>query len=305
MKGSKQEKRMDLKENMSVKDFVKELNGSGFNGKRLAEAVDIYKAMMNDKNCIKVLGCGGALIAGGLRNVFVKFIKKGFVDVLIPTGAILTHDLIETFGVHHYQGSSITDDVKLAKEETMRIYDVFLPKKGYLKVEEELQKILPLLPQKEMSPCEFLYELGKHIKDENSIIKACYDHNVKIFCPSITDSVLGFQLWMFSQNHALKINPQLDTEDIQNLVWKKDATFGLTILGGGVGKHYLPLMMQVSGKEISYAIQITLDRPEHGGVSGAHLEEAKSWRKLSADALSTTIISDVTIAFPLIVAALI
>ena len=305
MKGSRQEKRINIRENMTVKEFMNELNGAGFNGKRLAEAVEIYKAMMNDKNCIKVLGCGGALIAGGLRNVFVKFIKKGFVDVLIPTGAILTHDLIESFGVHHYQGSSTTDDVKLSKEETMRIYDVFLPKKGYLKVEEELMKILPLLPQKEMSPSEFLYGLGKHMKDENSIIKACYENNVKIFCPSITDSVLGFHLWMFSQNNKLKINPQLDTEQIMNLVWKKEATFGLTILGGGVGKHYLPLMMQVSGKEINYAIQITLDRPEHGGVSGAHLEEAKSWRKLSADALSTTIISDVTIAFPLIVAALI
>ena len=77
----------------------------------------------------------------------------------------------------------------------------------------ELGEALPELPQEEMSPKEFLYELGKHIKDENSIIKACYDMNVPIFCPSITDSMLGFQIWMYSQTKKLKVNSQLDIRD--------------------------------------------------------------------------------------------
>ncbi|GAH75799.1 unnamed protein product, partial [marine sediment metagenome] len=34
---------------------------------------------------------------------------------------------------------------------------------------------------------------------ENSILKACHDMNVPIFCPSLTDSVLGFQAWMYGQ----------------------------------------------------------------------------------------------------------
>ena len=303
MKDSREEKRMDIWPNMTIKEFIKELNGAGYTGKRVSEAVEIYKAMLADKKCVKVIGAGGALIAGGMRNTFVKAIRNKLVDIMIVTGAILTHDLIEAFGVHHYQGSSIVDDVKLAKEDTVRLFDVYLPKKGFLVHEEEIQKILPKLPQKEMSPSEFIYELGKHIKDENSIIKAATDMNVKIFAPSITDSMIGFQAWMYSQDHALKVNPQLDIRDIMDVVWKNER-FGLMILGGGIGKHFLAGMMQVSGKSLSYSIQITLDRPEHGGVSGMHMSEAKSWKKLAPDALFTDIVCDVTLAFPLIIAAL-
>src|SRR3989344_7233806 len=176
--------RMEIWPNMSLKEFTKELEGAGFTAKRLAEAIEIYKRMLDDKECYKVLGAGGALIAGGMRNVFVKLIHAKMIDALILTGSILTHDLIESFGVQHYQGKAIVDDVKLAKEGTMRIYDVFLPKQGFLVHEEEIQKILPKLPQKELSPSELLFELGKHIKDENSIIRACTDTNTKIFAPS-------------------------------------------------------------------------------------------------------------------------
>lgn len=141
------------------------------------------------------------------------------------------------------------------------------------------------------------------LKDEDSIIKACADMNVPIFSPSITDSMLGFQVWVYSQDHELKLNPQLDIKDIMDIVWQ-DKKFGALILGGGVPKHFIAGMMQASGKELDYAIQVTLDRPEHGGVSGAHLKEAKSWKKVAADALITDVICDVTLAFPLIVAGL-
>ena len=84
----------------------------------------------------------------------------------------------------------------------------------------------------------------------------------------------------------------------------KKKKYGAIILGGGVPKHFVAGMMQVTGNSLNYAIQITMDRPEHGGVSGAPLREAKSWKKVATDALTTDIICDVTIAFPLLVAAL-
>ncbi|OGM01322.1 hypothetical protein A3K72_02990 [Candidatus Woesearchaeota archaeon RBG_13_36_6] len=304
MKGSRLKKRADVKPNMTVSEFVNEMGGAGFTAKRLSEAVEIYKMMIDDNNCIKVLTAAGALVAGGMRNIFVRMIRAGLVDVFITTGgSVLTHDLIEAFGVEHKQGSAFTDDVKLAKENVVRIYDIFLEKRGYSVLEDEVQKILPNLPQEEISPSGLLRELGKQIKDENSIIKACADMNVPIFCPSITDSMLGFQIWMYSQNHKLKMNPQLDIRDIMDIVWQ-EKRFGAMILGGGVPKHFIAGMMQASGKELNYAIQITLDRAEHGGVSGAHLKEAKSWRKVAADAPVTDVICDVTLAFPLIVASL-
>jgi len=58
---------------------------------------------------------------------------------------------------------------------------------------------------------------------------------------------------------------------------------------------------QIADKPLMYAVQITMDRPEGGGVSGAKLEEAKSWRKVHPKAKVVDITCDATIALPLIV----
>ncbi|RLE46461.1 MAG: deoxyhypusine synthase, partial [Candidatus Methanomethylicota archaeon] len=54
-----------------------------------------------------------------------------------------------------------------------------------------------------------------------------------------------------------------------------------------------------------YAVQITTDSPHFGGLSGATLEEAKSWCKLKPDAKAVTVYCDATIALPLIYAYLV
>jgi deoxyhypusine synthase len=46
-----------------------------------------------------------------------------------------------------------------------------------------------------------------------------------------------------------------------------------------------------------------IDTPENGGLSGATLEEAKSWGKVGAKAKAVTVYCDATIALPVIVAA--
>jgi len=47
-----------------------------------------------------------------------------------------------------------------------------------------------------------------------------------------------------------------------------------------------------------------MDRPEHGGSSGAELREGKSWGKLKFKAKYVDVICDFTIALPIIVASL-
>lgn len=295
--------RMRVWKNMSVKQLMDEFGKAGFSAKRLGEAASIYKKMLKNKNCIKILTIAGALIAGGMRDVFVKAINSNLVDIIVTTGSILTHDLIEAFGVKHTQGDAYANDIKLSKRNINRIYNVFLPNKGYIILEKKLQKIFPKLPQERMSPRKFLHLLGQHIEDKNSLIRIAFKKKIPIFCPSITDSILGFQVWMYGQDHNLKIDSQLDIADFLDLIWKKKK-YGAIILGGGVPKHFIAGMMQVTGNSLNYAIQITMDRPEHGGVSGAPLREAKSWKKVATDALTTDVICDATIAFPLLVAAL-
>ena len=53
----------------------------------------------------------------------------------------------------------------------------------------------------------------------------------------------------------------------------------------------------------SYAVQLTGDRPDLGGLSGATLDEARSWGKLTEEASAVTVYGDATILLPLLVAA--
>ena len=74
---------------------------------------------------------------------------------------------------------------------------------------------------------------------------------------------------------------------------------GVLYVGGGVPKNYIQQALQIS-KGASYAIQITMDRPEPGGSSGAGIEEGISWGKLHEKAQFVNVINDATVALPLL-----
>ena len=65
-------------------------------------------------------------------------------------------------------------------------------------------------------------------------------------------------------------------------------------------KNYTLQAALMASRQYNYAVQVTMDRVETGGLSGADLEETKSWGKLEPDAETVTIISDLTIALPII-----
>jgi deoxyhypusine synthase len=52
-----------------------------------------------------------------------------------------------------------------------------------------------------------------------------------------------------------------------------------------------------------YAFQITMDRPDWGGLSGSTLGEAQSWGKIDAEATHTMAHVEMSVALPLIFGA--
>ncbi|UCC21275.1 MAG: deoxyhypusine synthase family protein [Promethearchaeota archaeon] len=288
-----------IDEDTNIVELIKSLKNTGFNAKRLALACEIYKEMIIDEECIKFFGLAGALVPVGLQRIIYDFIAEGFIDVLVTTGANLTHDLAEALGYHHLQGSidinGINDEV-LHSEEINRIYDVFMPNKVYERIEDFISKIK--IPDNQMSVSSFLSYLGSQLpKTSYSILRICYDKEIPIFCPAFTDSGLAMQLGFHYQN--LNLNHFKDMLKMVNIAWDAK-TAGVCILGGGVPKNFIMQSLQFCPNSATYAIQITMDRPEPGGLSGASLREAISWGKISEKAKYSTIISDVTIALPLL-----
>jgi len=288
-----------INEKDSIIDLISSLKDTGFNAKRLAVACEIYKNMIQDKDCVKFFGLAGALVPAGMQKVIYDFIDEGFVDVLVTTGASLTHDIAETLGYHHLQGdinAREVDDSSLHNQELNRIYDVFLPNKVYEGIEDFVSKLE--ISDETMPVSSFLKILGDKLpENESSILKICAEKNVPIFCPAFTDSGLALQLGFHHQN--LNLNHFKDMLKMVDLAWSAKRA-GVCIVGGGVPKNFIMQSLQFCPNSAQYAIQITMDRPEQGGLSGATLSEAISWGKVSEKAEFSTVISDATIALPLI-----
>jgi deoxyhypusine synthase len=289
---------------MRIADIAFEMSKSGVLGAgKFAQAVDITKNIFFKKyTCF--LSLAGPMVAGGLRQIIRDLIDDDYVNVIISTGANVTHDLIEALGYRHKIGTSKANDIKLKKSGIGRIYDINIGMEAFEGLEKWVYKILNELnneTKKNLAGYELLWEFGRKLKDNNSILKTCYKKKVPIICPGIQDSMLGMNLWTYSTFNKLMINSLKDLSKLTEISFESKR-IGAIIIGGGLPKHHLLMANTIRGG-VDVAIQITMDRPEAGGLSGAPLEEAISWRKIRNERKVSNLVGDATILFPLIVAA--
>ena len=115
-------------------DSMREMS---FTSRDAARAADIFKLMLEDKDCTTMLTLAGSTSAGGCMNVYADMIKYNMIDVVVATGAsIVDMDFFEALGYKHYQGTPFVDDHMLRENYVDRIYDTYID-------EEQLQKAMP------------------------------------------------------------------------------------------------------------------------------------------------------------------
>ena len=293
---------MAVKEKMSVLELIEQMGGSGVLGAgRMYQATKLLAEVLEDEDTAVFMSVAGPMVPGGLRKVIRDMIDTGMIDVLITSGANITHDLLEAFGGRHYKGMK-EDDEKLCQQGIGRIGDIYTKSEDFEVFEHEITEILTKITEKDkfLSIREFLTKIGSSLMDENSILQTASKRNIPVYAPGLIDSMLGLQLWMFTQDNKLHLDASGDMSELSDIVFgsKKVAT---VILGGGLPKHYALASNLLKGG-VDAAIQITMDRGESGSLSGAPLEEAKSWSKAKAGSNLVTVIGDATIIFPLMLA---
>lgn len=292
-------KQVDIRPNMTTVELLDAMKNGGFTCRKVALATDLLEQMIQDDGCTLFVGLAGALIPGGMRKILRIMIEKNMVNCIVTTGANISHDLLETSGGSHYHGSEHLNDDKLNEMQMSRIFSTLIPYESFVKFEAMAQKILKNIPDQRMSSQQFLFELGRYVDDPQSIVRAAFLKKVPIFSPSFVDSMLGVQAWLFSQTTPFYIDVLKDHSEFTKIVYETER-MGALFLGGGVPKHFIMNGSQLHSG-LSYAIQITMDRPEHGGVSGASVKEAISWGKVASKAKWIDITSDVTLVLPLMV----
>jgi deoxyhypusine synthase len=288
--------------NMTVEELIGEYAGCAFGAGRLAEAVDVYYEMLASEKTTKFFGLAGAMTPAGMRNIVADLIRDGYIDVLVTTGANMVHDTVEALGLHHYKGTACSNDLQLRQECIDRIYDVYLPDQHFTDLEEFLQEIYAGLPKENLSIRQVLSEIGKNLEDDSSILKTAADMGVPVYCPALQDSVIGLQAWLYKEGNPFTVDAFADMHEFMEICFEAESA-GAFLIGGGVPKNYILQSMLVTPKSFDYAIQLTMDRPETGGLSGATLDEAQSWGKVGENAKAVTVYADATITLPLMVAA--
>jgi deoxyhypusine synthase len=296
---------MKLQNDMSVGQLIEEMKATGVLGAgNVGKAAELVVEMFSDPDYTVFLTLAGAVVPAGFRQVIADLIENECINVLVTTGSNMVHDMVEALGYRHMVGTFSAEDRKLRRQNIGRIGDIYIQQEAFQALEKWLFKTVESIPEerrRRISATELLNEIGQRIPDKSSILATAARKKVPIICPALVDSIAGFQLWVFGQDKTLRIDPLLDVEILMDEVYDAKKA-GMIILGGGVPKHFA-LFANTFREGVDAAVQITMDRPEPGGLSGASLDEAISWGKVKPKGRAVTVVCDATIAFPLIVAA--
>ncbi len=293
---------LHVKPEMTVNELVEAMGKAGaYNGGSLARAADIWEQMLRDKETTKFFGLAGAMVPAGMGGIVSDLIKDGHIDILVSTGANLTHDIIEAIGCRHFHGTAFCDDIELRRDEINRIYDVYLPNEAFEHFEEFMQGVFgELEPGSTISISALLEHIGKHAK--SGILHTAARKKIPVYNPAVQDSMIGLQFWLFSQTNKVTVDAFADMPALMDRCFTAKKA-GAMLVGGGVPKNFILQSMLMTPNGFSYAIQLTGDRPDLGGLSGATLDEARSWGKITEDAQAVTVYGDATITLPVLAAA--
>ena len=297
----------------SVSELLERMRRTGFQGRQLGEAFQVWKKMLR-ADCVILMGLAGAMVPAGMRSLVVAMIRNRLIDCLVSTGANLFHDLHETLGHHHYQGSPHTDDLVLAENLVDRMYDVLANEDEFRAHDRLLGEFAASLDSsRPYTTREFLYRLGRHLgrsARQDGILTAAAEASVPIYCPAIGDSSIGIGIAAHRHNVGNQLMFDVIGDVLETAYIAQTAPTAVVYFGGGTPKNFIQqtevtlLNMSEMAEGHKYAIQIVTDAPHWGGLSGCTFQEAQSWGKIARDAHMVTCHCDSTIAMPILVSAL-
>ncbi|MCL2358166.1 MAG: deoxyhypusine synthase family protein [Nitrososphaerota archaeon] len=314
-----------------ISQLLKEMSRTAYQGRKLGEAVDVWENMLKEKDLVIALGFAGSMSTAGQWTVINWLMENRFIDVLVSTGANVSEDIVDAMGLGYWQGSHMVNDEELLDADVNRYYDVFGKETDYREMEDLVTDYVMTCNQDyQYTSAEFLHGLGQFLNKKNipAITAVAAANNVPIFSPAMVDSAYG-ETFLLAKNkgHNVHIDSVKEFDQFVQ-IGTKTKEVGVIYVGGGVPKDLTQLIaisvspmtedQGVQGRKgglrkslqeyyypHKYAIQITTDSPQWGGLSGCTLEEAISWGKINSQTGTRAVCyCDATIALPLIAHAL-
>src|SRR5512136_890437 len=271
---------------MTVDELVSQMDKAwGFTAGKLAVGLRILEKMIEDRKCVKFISFTGNLVATGTRGALKELVKRKLVDVVVTTCGTVDHDLARSWR-DYYKGSFLMSDAKLRQQNINRLGNVLVPNDSYgVVIERKIQSLL------------------QDLCNETSILYWAARNDIPVYVPGMTDGAVGYQIWLFSQDHDFRLNMLKDSGELSEIVFNARKT-GALLVGGGISKHHTLWWNQFKDG-LDYAIYVSTADELDGSLSGARPREAVSWGKISEKAKKVMIEGDASVILPIMVSVLI
>src|SRR5712692_6152684 len=186
--------------------------------------IKIWMRMLTDPDRPLIFfGLSGAMIAGGMRRILRDMIAFHAIDVLVSTGANLSHDLYESLGGRHYIANHHIDDPTLRDMRIDRVYDTYADDVIFTKTDEFVEEFADSLQPRSYSSRELCQLMGERVKDEYGIMATASRERLPVFCPALADSSIGMALTVYRNEKReagqppMIYDPMVDNLEIMSL----------------------------------------------------------------------------------------
>jgi deoxyhypusine synthase len=306
LEGFPEIKGYDFEKEFSFDEFIDSFKSTGIQAANLGKAIEITNQMIDDKAFI-FLSFTSNMISSGLREIIRFLVKHKYVHALSTTAGGVEEDIIKCLKPF-VSGTFDIPGRMLLEKGVGRIGNIFAPYDRYLYFEKFMSPFFERIykgykkRKKPYAPSEFIHELGREINNEESVLYWAYKNNIPVFCPALVDGSIGDLLHFQKMSKKdFYIDIVGDQTKIINLALNNDKA-GAIVLGGGVAKHYV-FNANIFRDGLDYAVYITTATEHDASDSGGNPQEAITWAKIKANAPNIKVLTEASIAFPLLVAA--
>jgi deoxyhypusine synthase len=300
-----------------VSALLTRMSRSAFQGRKLGEAFETWKSMIDGDSLI-CLGLAGSMASAGLWPLATWLVERGYVDLIVSTSANVTEDLLEQRGAAFYRlEPERADDERLWRDGYYRFYDHVVAKDDYDGMEDFTSGFFEDLARRwtdaAIPGVVFMREFGRWLEAQGlgrSVAATCARHGVPLFVPAAPDGPLAEGYRAAAQRRPV-VDFFRDYElalRIMDRYMAPGRGTSAVFVGGGVPKDFIQItatsVCAIRGGEASphrAAIQITTDNAVFGGLGGASVaSEGISWGKESPAGRNVMVFADFSIALPLL-----
>ncbi|OYT72861.1 MAG: hypothetical protein CFK52_03390 [Chloracidobacterium sp. CP2_5A] len=305
---------IEIDRDRSVAGLLAKFEATSFQARNLAIAHNIWLNMLDDA-CTIALGVSGPLIPAGMRRLVAWLIRNRYVDVVITDGLTVFHDVHESLGRQHYQGSPFTAASELQTHGIARLYDTLLSEEEAREADEWLRSFVNMQDMtRPYATREFLNLLGHELSEiasEDGILTAAYKARVPVFCPGVTTSPLvrGIAAGRIDRKSPFLFDVIQDVVEMAHVL-VGSTNVGALYFGSSLCSDFVR-QSQATGtvvnarlRPLKYVVQVTLDALHSGSATLHPVEDADNWSRAAKDLRLATVYCDPTIALPMLTTAL-